>query len=62
MTLKNLASNWDLAVASGALLVIVGGMLAPRLRKLRASEEADHAPPAAPRRAPVRPAAQMIHA
>jgi hypothetical protein len=34
MTAKKLAANWDLAVASGALVLIVGGLLAPRIRQL----------------------------
>jgi hypothetical protein len=29
----NLTKNWDLAVASTALLVIVGGMAAPHIRR-----------------------------
>jgi hypothetical protein len=31
--MKKLAENWDLAVASGALLLIVGGLVAPRIRR-----------------------------
>ena len=38
---RNLASNWDLALTSGALLLIVGGLAAPHIRRLlaRGSEE-----------------------
>ena len=31
---RNLARNWDLAVTSSALLLIVGGLALPRLRAL----------------------------
>lgn len=31
---RSLASNWDLALTSSALLVIVGGMAAPHLKRL----------------------------
>jgi hypothetical protein len=31
---RNLASNWDLALTSGALLLIIGGLAAPHLRRL----------------------------
>ncbi len=31
---RNLARNWDLAVTSSALLLIVGGLAYPHLRKL----------------------------
>ena len=31
---RNLARNWDYAVTSGALLLIVGGIALPRLRRL----------------------------
>jgi hypothetical protein len=31
---RGLASNWDLAITSGALLVIVGGIAMPHLRRL----------------------------
>ncbi len=33
---RNLASNWDLALTSGALLLIVGGLAAPHVRRLLA--------------------------
>jgi hypothetical protein len=35
---RNLARNWDLAVTSSALLVIVGGIALPHIRKLIASD------------------------
>jgi hypothetical protein len=31
---RSLARNWDFAVTSSALLLIVGGLAAPRIRKL----------------------------
>jgi hypothetical protein len=31
---RSLARNWDIAVTSGALLVIVGGIALPHLRRL----------------------------
>ena len=31
---QRLAANWDLAVATSALLLIVGGLAAPHLRRL----------------------------
>jgi hypothetical protein len=31
---RNLARNWDLAVTSSALLLIVGGIALPHLRKI----------------------------
>jgi hypothetical protein len=31
---RGLARNWDLAITSSALLVIVAGLAAPRIRKL----------------------------
>jgi hypothetical protein len=34
---RSLARNWDLAVTSSALLLIVGGLAAPRLRRLLVS-------------------------
>jgi hypothetical protein len=34
---RNLARNWDYAVTSGALLLIVGGIALPHLRRLVAS-------------------------
>ena len=36
---RQIARNWDLAVTSSALLVIVGGIALPHLRKLLASGE-----------------------
>jgi hypothetical protein len=37
---RQIARNWDLAVTSSALLVIVGGIALPHLRKLLASDPA----------------------
>jgi hypothetical protein len=37
---RNLARNWDLAVTSSALLLIVGGIALPHLRKLLAEKPA----------------------
>ena len=34
MNAKKLAANWDLAVTTSALLLIVGGIAAPRVRRL----------------------------
>jgi hypothetical protein len=34
MNAKKLAANWDLALTSSALLLIVGGLAAPRIRRL----------------------------
>ncbi len=34
MNAKKLAANWDLAVTTSALLLIVGGLAAPRVRRL----------------------------
>jgi hypothetical protein len=31
---RSLASNWDLALTSSALLLIVGGLVAPHIRRL----------------------------
>ena len=36
---RNLARNWDYAVTSGALLLIVGGLALPRLRRLMAPDD-----------------------
>jgi hypothetical protein len=36
---RNVARNWDLAVTSSALLVIVGGIAFPHIRKLIASSD-----------------------
>jgi hypothetical protein len=35
---RGLASNWDLALTSSALLLIVGGLAAPHIRRLLAGE------------------------
>jgi hypothetical protein len=35
---RGLASNWDLALTSSALLLIVGGLAAPHIRRLFAGE------------------------
>jgi hypothetical protein len=35
---RGLASNWDLALTSSALLVIVGGIAAPHIRRLLARD------------------------
>ncbi len=35
---RNLASNWDIALTSGALALIVGGLAAPHIRRLLARE------------------------
>jgi len=40
---RGLASNWDLALTSSALLLIVGGIAAPHLRRLLAREASDDA-------------------
>jgi hypothetical protein len=37
---RGLASNWDLALTSTALALIVGGLAAPHIRRLLAREEA----------------------
>lgn len=36
---RSLAKNWDIAVTSSALLLIVGGLAAPHLRRLIADRE-----------------------
>lgn len=36
---RGLARNWDFAITSSALLLIVGGLAAPRLRKLLGSSQ-----------------------
>jgi hypothetical protein len=36
---RGLARNWDIALTSSALLLIVGGIAAPRVRRLLAGEE-----------------------
>jgi hypothetical protein len=36
---RGIARNWDLAITSSALLLIVGGLAAPRIRKLLAANE-----------------------
>jgi hypothetical protein len=33
--MRKLTSNWDIAVASGALVLIVGGITAGHVRRLR---------------------------
>jgi hypothetical protein len=38
---RGLASNWDLALTSSALLLIVGGIAAPHLRRLLARGGSD---------------------
>ena len=38
-----MAKNWDIALASSALLLIVGGMAAPHVRRLIAGDEANEA-------------------
>jgi hypothetical protein len=38
---RQLARNWDLAVTSSALLLIVGGIALPHLRKLLAAGEGE---------------------
>ena len=40
---RGLATNWDLALTSSALLVIVGGIAAPHIKRLFASESAEEA-------------------
>jgi hypothetical protein len=42
---RGLASNWDLALTSSALLLIVGGLAAPHILRLF-SGEGDNAVPA----------------
>jgi hypothetical protein len=41
-----MAKNWDIAIASSALLLIVGGLAAPHVRRLLAGDEANVAPAA----------------
>ena len=57
---KSLRSNWDIALASTALLVIVGGLAAPHLERLvgkqREAELGDR------RRLPQRAPEQLLHA
>jgi hypothetical protein len=36
---RSLAKNWDIALTSSALLVIVGGMAAPHIKRLLGSSE-----------------------
>ena len=40
---RGLATNWDLAVTSSALLVIVGGIAAPHIKRLFATDGAEAA-------------------
>jgi hypothetical protein len=44
---RGLASNWDLALTSSALLLIVGGLAAPHIRRLFAAGEGDSEVPSA---------------
>ena len=57
---KSLRSNWDIAVASSALLLIVGGVAAPHIKRLigkqREAELGDGA------RLPERAPEQLLHA
>jgi hypothetical protein len=41
---RGLASNWDLALTSSALLLIVGGLAAPHIRRLIARDGDNAAP------------------
>ena len=41
---SGMAKNWDLAIASSALLLIVGGLAAPHVRRLFAGDEANAVP------------------
>ena len=41
---RGLASNWDLALTSSALLLIVGGLCAPHIRRLLAGESDNELP------------------
>jgi hypothetical protein len=36
---RSLAKNWDIAVTSSALLLIVGGIAAPHIKRLIATRE-----------------------
>jgi hypothetical protein len=38
---RGLASNWDIALTSSALLLIVGGIAAPHIRRLIAGNASD---------------------
>ena len=40
---RGLASNWDLALTSSALLLIVGGIAAPHIRRLLAGADTEEA-------------------
>ena len=42
---RGLATNWDLALTSSALLVIVGGIAAPHVRRLIAGAASDDGRP-----------------
>ncbi len=57
---KSLASNWDIVVTSSALLVIVGGVAAPHVKRLvrkqREAELGDRG------RLPERAPEQLLHA
>jgi hypothetical protein len=41
-----MVKNWDIALASSALLLIVGGITAPHLRRLFAGDETNVRPAA----------------
>ena len=41
---RNIARNWDIAVTSSALLLIVGGIAMPHLRRLMDQRASDDAP------------------
>jgi hypothetical protein len=41
---RGLASNWDLALTSSALLLIVGGLCAPHILRLLAGERDNEVP------------------
>ena len=40
---RSLARNWDIAVTSSALLLIVGGLAAPHIRRLLANSAGEAA-------------------
>jgi len=58
--MKSLRSNWDIALTSSALLLIVGGLAAPHIKRLvgkqREAELGDG------RRLPERAPEQLLHA
>ena len=43
---RGLASNWDIAITSSSLLLIVGALAAPHIRRLLAGDEANAQPTA----------------